>query len=228
MRVRITGHHLKITSPLKSYIEAKIARIERTADRLQSVEFVLEKEAYQVLAEIHVRDGSIGVTAKHRDPDPKKAVDFAMDKLEAQLRKRISKLRGNKKDVTAPNRNAKKADLTGSDAGLDARPVGRVAAQRAPRGRKAIPARASSPGKIASVNGNGRNLPLTLDKFNIHVFASGRHDVGRMSVEEAAEELFFKDENFLCFINLDSGTMNVVYRRKDGNFAVIEPESAST
>ena len=44
-----------------------------------------------------------------------------------------------------------------------------------------------------------------------------------MTVEEAVQEVNGSDGNFLVFRNADSENVSVVYKRKDGNFGLIEP-----
>ncbi len=45
-----------------------------------------------------------------------------------------------------------------------------------------------------------------------------------MSVEEAVLQLDTLGKQFLAFINARTGRMNVIYRRKDGNYGLIVPE----
>lgn len=228
MATRISGHQLKITPTMRSYIESKIPRLEKYTDRIQTLDIVLEPDGNQILAELHLKSGPVEVNAKYRDHDAMRAIDLLVDKVEVQLRKKWEKVKGKKKDLTLANRNAKKADLDGDEAGMDARPTGRVAAPKVAADRnkplRAAKNRGDEKGNGRKGNGEDREMPTMLGKLNVRVFPSERHVVDRMDVHEAAEELFFKDENFLCFINEHSGMMNVVYRRKDGNFSVIEPE----
>jgi putative sigma-54 modulation protein len=44
-----------------------------------------------------------------------------------------------------------------------------------------------------------------------------------MSPEEAVDQMELIDKNFYIFANQASGNINVVYRRGDGNFGLIEP-----
>ena len=44
-----------------------------------------------------------------------------------------------------------------------------------------------------------------------------------MSVEEAALQMDLLDHAFFVFISADTGDVNVVYRRRDGNYGLIEP-----
>jgi putative sigma-54 modulation protein len=51
-----------------------------------------------------------------------------------------------------------------------------------------------------------------------------RYPVKPMTVEEAALSVDAGDDNFLVFRNASTDSINVVYRRKDGQLGLIEPE----
>lgn len=50
-----------------------------------------------------------------------------------------------------------------------------------------------------------------------------RFDIKPMSPEEAAMQMELLDKNFFVFENERTGQMNVIYRRTDGNYGLIEP-----
>lgn len=47
-----------------------------------------------------------------------------------------------------------------------------------------------------------------------------------MTEDEAAEQMELLGHNFLLFINASTGKFNVIYRRNDGDYGLIEPELA--
>ncbi|CCQ94611.1 putative sigma-54 modulation protein [[Clostridium] ultunense Esp] len=51
-----------------------------------------------------------------------------------------------------------------------------------------------------------------------------RFDMKPMNVEEAILQMELLRHNFFVFMNADSGDLNVLYKRKDGNYGLIEPE----
>ncbi|OQY40372.1 ribosomal subunit interface protein [Candidatus Atribacteria bacterium 4572_76] len=51
-----------------------------------------------------------------------------------------------------------------------------------------------------------------------------RFAVKPMSVEEAAMQMDLLGHNFFVFANDNTNKVNVLYKRKDGNFGLIEPE----
>jgi putative sigma-54 modulation protein len=50
-----------------------------------------------------------------------------------------------------------------------------------------------------------------------------RFDMKPMSPEEAVDQMELLDKDFFVFANDLSGDVNVVYRRRDGNYGLIEP-----
>jgi putative sigma-54 modulation protein len=45
-----------------------------------------------------------------------------------------------------------------------------------------------------------------------------------MPVEEAMREMELVDHDFFLFRNSETGSFNVLYRRHDGDYGLIEPE----
>jgi ribosome hibernation promoting factor len=52
----------------------------------------------------------------------------------------------------------------------------------------------------------------------------GRYPIKPMSVEDAALRLESGAETFVVFRDAESDSVNILYRRKDGNLALIEPD----
>lgn len=65
----------------------------------------------------------------------------------------------------------------------------------------------------ASVSGDG-----------VRVIRSRKFAVKPMSVEEAVQEVEEAKSEFLVFRNAESDAVNVIYRRNDGHFGLIEPQ----
>ena len=51
-----------------------------------------------------------------------------------------------------------------------------------------------------------------------------RFAVKPMSVSEAADQMELLGHDFFLFFNADTEELNLIYRRKDGNYGLIEPE----
>jgi putative sigma-54 modulation protein len=55
------------------------------------------------------------------------------------------------------------------------------------------------------------------------IIKNKRFDLKPMSPDEASMQMELLDKDFFVFINDKSSVINVIYRRKDGNFGLIEP-----
>ena len=51
-----------------------------------------------------------------------------------------------------------------------------------------------------------------------------RFAIKPMSVAEAIDQMELLGHDFFLFFNADTGELNLLYRRKDGNYGLIEPE----
>jgi len=80
-------------------------------------------------------------------------------------------------------------------------------------------------------SGKARNRDLLAEEANLPEEESERQikikhiDYKPMHVEEAALQMDLLDDNFLVFTNARSDQVNVLYRRKDGHYGLIQPSS---
>jgi putative sigma-54 modulation protein len=91
MQLTLTGHHVEITPPLKSYVEKKLDRIVRHFDQVIDVHCVLtiEKLSHKAEATLHVRGSNIHADAD--ESDMYAAVDVLTDKLDRLVKKHKEK-----------------------------------------------------------------------------------------------------------------------------------------
>jgi len=55
------------------------------------------------------------------------------------------------------------------------------------------------------------------------IIKNKRFELKPMSQDEAAMQMELLDKDFFIFTNENTGNINVIYRRRDGNFGLIEP-----
>ena len=84
------------------------------------------------------------------------------------------------------------------------------------RSQRRRPSRANAPAVDATptVGDDGEPLIVKTKQFTVKP----------MSPEEAVLQLELVGHDFFVFRNADSGEANVVYRRRDGNYGLIEPQ----
>jgi ribosome hibernation promoting factor len=66
--------------------------------------------------------------------------------------------------------------------------------------------------------------PAAVERTPAARVVKGRYPVKPMSVEDAAMRLGSGSDTFLVFRNAESESVNILYRRKDGNLGLIEPD----
>jgi putative sigma-54 modulation protein len=101
MQMTLTGHHVDITAPLKSYVEKKLDRVVRHFDQVIDVHCVLtvEKLSHKAEATLHVSGSNIHADAA--EPDMYAAIDVLTDKLDRMVKKHKEK-RGDHHAAEAP------------------------------------------------------------------------------------------------------------------------------
>ena len=55
MQINVSGHHVDVTDALRSYVEAKLDRLERHSDRINHMDVILSVEKQRQKAESTVR-----------------------------------------------------------------------------------------------------------------------------------------------------------------------------
>jgi len=63
-----------------------------------------------------------------------------------------------------------------------------------------------------------------VEEQNRHIVRVKRFFVCPMDEEEAIEQMELLGHDFFVFFNANSGNLNVLYRRHDGNYGLLEPE----
>jgi len=70
------------------------------------------------------------------------------------------------------------------------------------------------------------DLPESIEEDEeLRIVRSKKFALKPMDVEEAIMQMNLLGHNFFVFSNAEDETVNVVYRRKDGQYGLIEPES---
>ena len=80
-----------------------------------------------------------------------------------------------------------------------------------------------NPGRRAARN-NGGGAP-TVDESEPTIVRTKQFAVKPMTAEEAVLQLELIGHDFFVFQNAESGGVNVLYRRKDGGYGLIEPQT---
>lgn len=74
------------------------------------------------------------------------------------------------------------------------------------------------------VGSPGQGKPSQKPTARKSVVKVKRFSVKPMSVDEAAAQMELLGHDFFLFLNAESGNLNLLYKRKKGNYGLIEPE----
>ena len=79
-------------------------------------------------------------------------------------------------------------------------------------------------------HGKGRGQMPPIEEYEEepprYIVRRKQFQMSPMNEEEAIEQMELLGHDFFVFYNVDSGGINVLYRRKDGDYGIIEPELA--
>jgi putative sigma-54 modulation protein len=201
MRLELTGRHITITTPIRTLVEQRLAPMLRMLnDSAVSAQVVLTKEKTRVHAEVtlHAR-GEHFLHGEAGGRDVQTALSAAADKVDRQAQKLKSKWSKGKRQ------------------GISAAKAG-SAAPRPERGGKGF----SSAKGLGPLSDGGARAGAGEPR---RIIRARRYEVKPMAVDEAALEIVDGAGAFLVFRNAATDSINVLFRRPDGNLGLIEPEA---
>lgn len=198
MQFSVTFRHMEATDALKSYAQEKLQKIKKYFPDPIAVHVVMSTErGYNHRADVNVQlHNGLKIAGHEETSDMYSAIDQVVQKIESQVRRYKDKLR-RKKDkrpssFAAVTWTHSVITETESDGNAPAEP-------------------ASSPEATVANNPSPAVVKKT-EKFH----------ASPMSVAEAIMQMNLLHQEFLVFRCEDTGAVNVVYRRADGTFGLIE------
>jgi ribosomal subunit interface protein len=203
MDIHVTARRVRLTPAAHRHVEERLSKVARYVRELKGegttahVKFSGEKHSVQ--AEILLRVRHEDLVARETADDAMSALDGAVERLEHQLRR----LKEKKSRKVAARRAVNGA-------------VPRAAAQLAlgvATGRKSARAK--------SAEGNGRTSTVDAPPRIVRV----RANAVPLTLEEAVERFEESGETLLYFLDRENGRPAVLFRRRDGQLALLSPAS---
>ena len=199
MEVVVTGRHCEVSDRFREHVSEKLSRLEKHDHRIMrvQVEVELEKNPRQ-----HDRSAKVELTAFSKGPviraeaaaeDKMGALDLALDKMQAQMRRAADRRRVHRGRHTplsvgqALAEVGEPADAAEDDAQVTERKVGPI-----------------------TVTGDG---PLVVREKS--------HNATPMTLDQALYEMELVGHDFYLFVDKESERPSVVYRRRGYDYGVI-------
>ncbi len=197
MDIVVSGRHCEVSDRFREHVEEKLARLEKHDHRLIRVEVQVEKE--QAKPDKAVR---VELTAKSRGPvvraeaaaeDKMAALDLALDKMTAQMRRAADRRKVHRGQRAPQSVQQALANVPAVD---DDDEIDDGAIER-------------SVGPV-TVTGDG---PL--------VVREKEHEATPITLEQALYEMELVGHDFYLFVDKDTDRPSVVYRRRGYDYGVI-------
>jgi len=100
MNIEITGRNTELTDEIKSFVQKKLATLERVLDDPIDVHVVLSVDKHRHIAEIHVSCPNQKLDGSEETGELKASIGQVIDKLERQARRHKEKGHSHKRRQT--------------------------------------------------------------------------------------------------------------------------------
>ena len=172
MKVNIHGNKLEVTQAIKSYVLQKMSKLDKYFKNPEELTATISMKirGKEQIVEITIPIKKAILRCEENNNDLYASIDFAIDKLERQIRKNKTKMNRHKE---------KYVEISEFEVGVDEETISDVVK------RKAI-------------------------------------EVKPMSEEEAILQMELLGHAFFVFKNIDNNSTNVIYKRKDNDYGLIE------
>ncbi len=192
--LRIHGRNIEITRPTEEYIRRKFARLERHLRPMAAADMEISKASSKLADDRVIAQLTISANDRVlRGQERGATIREAVDLVADVLDRQI------RRHKTRFSRTS----------------VGRRSARSAPEDLLGEPP--IGPGDIDLEEEVAEDQPVGA------VIRTKRFPMTPMHVEDAIEEMEMLSHGFFLFYNLDSQEYNVVYRRHDGDYGLLQP-----
>ena len=98
MQTSVTFKNIDPSDHLKAFVQDKLRRFDKFLDNPAEANVVLSVEKFRHIAEINLIGDRLNINGKEETEDMYSAIDMAVDKVEAQIKKNREKLKKRKSD----------------------------------------------------------------------------------------------------------------------------------
>ncbi len=194
MQFVIKGKNLQLTQALKDYAEKKLASIKKYFDHIIEVDVTLSVKDSKDLSKSKVCEVTVWAKSIGTPIHGKKASEDLYASIDMVAEKIERQVKKFKEKKTS-RRRGKGQDIQGTHSIIS---FGEGFAE------------------ASTAEETGEIKPK--------IVRSGTFPMRPMYSDEAAEQLELFNQDFFVFSNAETNKINVIYRRNDGNFGLIEPE----
>jgi putative sigma-54 modulation protein len=214
MQLSTTFRHMDASQAVRDYAEEKLDKIRKyfQKDPIAAHAVFAVERGFHHVADINITlPNGIVINAKETTEDMYSSIDLATARIERQVRKWKEKIRDHKPHG-GPSVSVREMVLLAEE--MEPHPSS--APGNAPD---------ATPHRVAPVKLNA-SAPASGPAFR--VVKDDTSTARSMKVEDAVMQLNLLGDELLVFTDVNSQTISVVYRRKDGNYGLIETGREAT
>lgn len=235
MDIVVKSRHTECGTAFQQFATEKLARVERLGGRVQRIDVEVAKEHNPRLSDscwrvqLTCRNPGPVIRAEHASSDVHVALDHALLKLEARLRRAADRRRVHHGTRTPDALRQRVPDARPADALLPADlPASAALAATEPAEPTAPAAQLHEPAVVPPSATDDETTSDGGDRIVDHggvLMREKVHEAAPMTVDDALLEMELVGHDFFLFADSDSGLPSVVYRRRGYDYGVIRLRS---
>jgi ribosomal subunit interface protein len=218
VNITVRGRHTEVNDRFRRHVDNKLAKIERLNQKVIRVDVEVSEERNPRLAdqrervELTIRSRGPVIRAEAAADDRYGALDLALDKLEARLRRDSERRKGRGVKNHGGKGRAKLATMEPLPEPLP--PVPPEPARNAAR-------LAEDEAEVVTVSPDENLVPIPMDGDGPLVVREKFHKAEPMGIEQALFEMELVGHDFFLYRDKATGHRSVVYRRRGWDYGVI-------
>ncbi len=224
MHVAVSFRHLETSNSLREYASEKLEHtVRKYIHGAVDGKVVLAVEKYWHIATFTLTVRGLVIKSREKSEDMYSSIDLALAKLDRQLRRYKDRIRDHKPaEGTAMRFSLETIEATSIPvvAGFTEDELEEVAEEF--EVEEAVPALEEFGYMDVTVEGHR----AADGHGRVKVLRRAAMSAESMTVADAIMRLDLSDQPFFAFTRMDSGAINVVYRRGDGNYGLFETQAS--
>ena len=197
--IQVTGRHVSVTAAMKEYCRRKVSTLHLDYPKIIEVQVILDVQKFRHQAEVILHcSNHITLEASATSNDMYASIDQVVLRIARQMRKRKTRLMRNHR----PERQQQ----------------GRAIAQNSANWERLANGEALNGASVEESESE-----VETETSGPELIQTEKYPVKPMSPEEAVLQMEFSKKQFLVFLNAKTEKVSVLYRRKHGDFGLIEP-----
>jgi ribosomal subunit interface protein len=230
LEIIVRGRHITVPPRFRQHAAAKLAKLEKLDQKAMRIDVEVSEERNprqsdrRERVELTVRSRGPAIRAEAAADDRYTALDLALAKLEAKLRRASDRRKARHGDLGTVRSPALLGTLTEA---ASAAPAPQAPAPGTAISAAAAPAPAgvngngSVPPRTAGHEGESRLVPIQMEGDGPLIVREKVHAATPMTIDQALLEMELVGHDFYLFHDSECDRFSVVYRRRGYDYGVI-------